>query len=229
MKIYAVKTLDISEENMQKLCLLIADENRQRIARFFHKQDKIRTLIGEILIRKIITEQLGIRNDEIVFAKNSYGKPYLQNCRQFYFNISHSEDFMACAIDNQPVGIDVEQVKHIDDYRRIAERYFTESELAYITKTGCDNLGRFYEIWTAKESYIKCRGKGLSIPLKSFSIEINRGNIQAILDDEQNQFLFKQLAVDTGYKITVCSLGGDIPDDPIMIRQNSLLPTCSVM
>lgn len=229
MKIYAVKILDISEGNLNQLSLMLTEESRQKVARFVHKQDKIRTLIGEILIRKKISEQLGIRNDEIIFAKNSYGKPYLKNDRNFHFNISHSGDFVVVAVGDKPVGIDVEQVKYMDDYRRIAERYFTKSELAYITKIDCDNLGRFFEIWTAKESYIKCQGKGLSIPLKSFSIEINRGNIQAILDDEQNQFLFKQLAIDTGYKLTICSLGGDIPDDIIMIRQNSLLPTCSVM
>jgi len=218
MIIYAAKIWDVYEENLHKLCLPIAAESRQRIARFVHKQDKIRTLIGEILIRMTITEQLGIKNEEIVFAKNSYGKPYLRNDPGFYFNISHSGDFVVAAVDDKPVGIDIEQVEHIDDYRRIAEKYFTESELAYITKNDCDNLGRFFEIWTAKESYIKCRGKGLSIPLKSFSIEINGGNIQAIPDDEQNQFLFKQLTVDTGYKLTVCSLGGDIPDDMIMKR-----------
>jgi len=46
------------------------------VKKFINKKDKIRTLIGDILIRTIITEDLGIRNDNISFEKNPYGKPY---------------------------------------------------------------------------------------------------------------------------------------------------------
>ena len=61
MKIYAVKISDISEEKLDKLCLSIDSEKRHRIERFINKKDKIRTLIGEILIRSIIIEELNIK------------------------------------------------------------------------------------------------------------------------------------------------------------------------
>lgn len=35
-------------------------------------------------------------------------------------------------------------------------------------------MDRFYEIWTLKESYIKCRGQRLSIPLTSFFVEVDK-------------------------------------------------------
>ncbi|MFR1708224.1 MAG: 4'-phosphopantetheinyl transferase family protein [Clostridium sp.] len=62
--------------------------------KFLNKEDEIRTLIGDILIRTIITEDLGIRNDNISFDKNPYGKPYLKDYLNLNFNISHSEDFL---------------------------------------------------------------------------------------------------------------------------------------
>ena len=61
MKIYAVKISDINEEKLDKLCLSIDSEKRHRIERFINKKDKIRTLIGEILIRSIIIEELNIK------------------------------------------------------------------------------------------------------------------------------------------------------------------------
>lgn len=74
MEIYCVKISDISEEEIEKLCLLIDFEKKIRIKKFKNKKDKIRTLIGEILIRSIIIEKLHIDNNHIKFIKNQYGK-----------------------------------------------------------------------------------------------------------------------------------------------------------
>lgn len=101
MKIYSVKTSDIKEEKLDNICLSIDSEKRCRIEKFINKKDKIRSLIGEILIRTIIAKGLGIKNRQIAFAKNQYGKPYLKEHPEFDFNMSHSGDFVVCAIDDK--------------------------------------------------------------------------------------------------------------------------------
>ncbi|WP_241401874.1 4'-phosphopantetheinyl transferase superfamily protein [Clostridium beijerinckii] len=46
-------------------------------------------------------------------------------------------------------------------------------------------LDMFYEIWTLKESFIKCCGQGLSRSLKLLSIEIDKfKNIKVISNSE---------------------------------------------
>jgi 4'-phosphopantetheinyl transferase len=87
-------------------------------------------------------------------------------------------------------------------------------------------LSRFYEIWTLKESYIKCLGKGLSIPLKSFSISINDGIITVITEYENKEYMFKRFEVEQDYKIAACSINNadeEIPDYLIWINQNNLI------
>ena len=42
---------------------------------------------------------------------------------------------------------------------------------------------RFLDLWTLKESYIKARGMGLSIPLDKFSIDLDSGTNSAIIFD----------------------------------------------
>ncbi|MBC2581856.1 4'-phosphopantetheinyl transferase superfamily protein [Clostridium sp. DJ247] len=224
MKIYVVRILDISEKNLDKLCLLIDSEKKCKIEKFKNKKDKVRTLIGEILIRTIIAEELGIRNKHITFKKNKYGKPYLKGLQKFNFNISHSGDFVVGAIDEKPIGIDIEEVKCIE-YEDIAKSFFTISELDYIVKNDLDiRLSKFYEIWTLKESYIKCCGQGLTIPLKSFSIDIDKfENIKVIIDNEHNDYIFKKFDMESGYKIAVCSLNKEISNSIIIIDQNSLI------
>jgi 4'-phosphopantetheinyl transferase len=224
MKIYAVKILDISEENLDKLCLLIDSEKKCKIKKIINKKDKISTLIGEIVIRTLIIEKLRISNKYIKLNKNQYGKPYLKDYPNFNFNISHSGDFVVCAIDNNPIGIDIEEVKYIE-YEDIAKNFFTAHEFDYITKDDSFNsLSRFYEIWTLKESFVKCCGQGLAIPLKSFSIDIDEyKNIRVVNDDKHKDYIFKSVTMKINYKISICSLSKEISNDITIIDQDCLI------
>ncbi|MDA2157984.1 4'-phosphopantetheinyl transferase family protein [Bacillus cereus group sp. Bc253] len=224
MEIYAVKILDINDEKLKNLCLLINSEKRYKIKKLINKKDKIRTLTGEILIRTIIIQKLKISNKYIKFNKNQYGKPYLKDYPNFNFNISHSGDYVLCAVDNKPIGIDVEEVKDIE-YEDIAKSFFTEKEFDYIFNEDLNfQLNKFYELWTLKESYIKCCGQGLLMPLKSFTIEVDQcENIRVSSNNEYRKHIFKRFDIGLGYKIAVCSLNKDIPNNIIKINHNSLI------
>lgn len=224
MKIYVVKILDINEEELADLCLFISPEKKRKINKFINKEDKIRTLIGEILIRTIIAEELRIKNKHIIFGANEYGKPYLKDYPYINFNVSHSSEFVVCVIDDKSIGIDIEEVKQIK-YEGIAKNFFSLSEFEYIIGQTLDfQLNKFYEIWTLKESYIKCCGQGLSIPLQSFSIHIDKyEQIKVVHNNKHNEHVFKIFDLELGYKMAVCSLNKDISNNIITIDQNSLI------
>jgi 4'-phosphopantetheinyl transferase len=222
MKIYSIKIDDINDAVLQELCNSIDFEKRERICKYINKRDKIRTLVGDVLIRVLIYMHLDIHNDIIIFLKNEYGKPYIKGFQDFHFNISHSGDYVVCAVSNHPIGIDIERIKHIE-CEEIAENYFSACELEYVLygkRNDC--LNRFYEIWTLKESYIKCRGMGLSIPLKSFSIEVADTVIKAIVYNDF-QYLFRKLDIDSNYAAAVCSQNEEISEDITTISQDILI------
>ncbi|AQS04673.1 4'-phosphopantetheinyl transferase family protein [Clostridium beijerinckii] len=224
MKIYSVKISNVSQYELNKLCFLIDLEKKFKIKKFINQKDKIRTLIGEILIRTIIVEKLKIDNKCIRFSKNEYGKPYLKDYPNFNFNISHSGEYVLCVVDNKPVGIDIEEIKYIE-YEEIAKRFFTAREFDYIVNQElCFQLNSFYEIWTLKESYIKCLGQGLSIPLKSFSIELEKyENMKMLINTKYKEYTLKLFDINLGYKIAVCSLNKKISNNIIQVDQNSLV------
>lgn len=224
MKIYAVKVSDIKEDKLNELCLLVDEEKKNKIKKFINKKDKIRSLIAEILIRTIIIENLKINNKYIKFNKKKHGKPYLENYSNFNFNISHSGEYVLCGIDDKDIGVDVEEIKNINIIE-IAQNYFTTKEFEYIIN--CDvefQLNRFYEMWTLKESYIKCSGQGLSIPLASFSVEVDKyKNIKVVRNNEYEEHTFKLFDIDLDYKLAVCSLNGKIPNNIMMLDQDELI------
>lgn len=171
MNIYIIHNdRGLSEKQFGSLISLVTEERRTRIEKYRFYKDAQRSLLGDMLIRYAARKCLAIHNDELVFGKNEYGKPFLISHPSVQYNISHAGDYVVCAVtDGTPIGVDVEIIKPIG--LDIAERFFSRDEYAYVAgqpsemQTWC-----FYWLWTRKESYIKMVGKGLSIPLNSFSV-----------------------------------------------------------
>lgn len=198
-----VFTSKISKINISDSILsFLSKETLEKINSYKNKEDVLRTVTGELLIRTIIQKKLKIKNKDIVFKKNEYGKPYLKNSKNFYFNISHSGEWVVCAISEKEVGIDIELIKplNLEDVKI----FFSKKEYdVFIKKKEDEKLSYFYDIWTLKESFLKAIGKGLYIPPSSFSIRIDK-NIIELENVLGKNYKFKQFFI-PGYKLSVCS------------------------
>ena len=98
-------------------------------------------------------------------ARHGYGKPYFENAREIFFSISHSGKIWGCAFSDAPVGLDI-QIHTECDKQRIADRFFHPKEAEAIAL----HPEWFFQIWTAKESYIKYLAKGFYEDFSSFSV-----------------------------------------------------------
>ncbi len=75
----------------------------------------------------------------------------------------------------------------------------------------------FFDLWTLKESYIKAVGKGISIPLKSFTINfLKKGEIAVKLGNKLTNWTLKQYDLDPNYKMSVCGTNKAFPDNVII-------------
>ncbi|MGG4264552.1 4'-phosphopantetheinyl transferase family protein [Peribacillus simplex] len=214
MNIYGLKINNtIPRDQINDLCNYISTERKNRIEKLHFDRDKIYTLFGELLIRYLLGEYHNVKKDQINFIKSKYGKPFLTN-GIFNFNISHSGSYVVCAISSDIVGIDIERVNPSIDLQ-LAESVFTRSELKRI-ENNYDPVDTFFELWTLKESYIKAVGKGLSIPLNSFSVDLGR----LVTNDSKlaTDYYFMQYNNIENHKLAVCS---NVPDFPGEIKQVS--------
>lgn len=85
-----------------------------------------------------------------------HGKPYFSGGGPS-FSISHSGDYWVCALYDGPVGVDVQHHQRCAA-RSIARRHFHPDEYAWLEAVG---FSRFYDLWAARESYVKFTGSGI--------------------------------------------------------------------
>ncbi|WP_379155579.1 4'-phosphopantetheinyl transferase family protein [Paenibacillus sp. sgz5001063] len=216
VRIFSVKIPKACTVNVQEVMNLLSEERRQRTLRFRRKEDRIRSVLAEALIRTLLIREHRLDNRSLRFAVNRYGKPYLADLPDCQFNLSHAGDYVLCAIDQKPLGIDVEEIKPID--LSIASRFFTPGENQEIQRMPEDRrLDHFYQLWTAKESYIKFKGTGLSMPLNSFSLHISAERIELVEQDgspvAQVECYFKSFHLSANYKVTLCSESPHYPKE----------------
>ena len=209
VELYAIDiSHTVTVEQLKKYLSLVSAEKRQRLSEFHFEEDMKRSLYGELLVRPLACQKLNIKNCQISFETNIYGKPSIKSFPHFYFNISHAGKQVVCAIDNAPVGVDFEEIKPIG--LDIAKRFFTENEYTLITEEPEEQQTlKFYQIWTAKESYIKFIGTGLSTPLNSFSVYKTQFNEYRIT--ENNKVRIKMIFDIEGYVLSVCYVEKHFP------------------
>ena len=156
----------LTQSEFDTLLPLVSLEKRERIKKFRFFRDAQNCLLGDVLARIEICRFARLDNKQLVFATNAFGKPFLVSNPSVHFNISHAGYYVACAVADEPIGIDIEHIRPVD--LKIVERFFSPDEAAYIASG--KQLTLFYEVWTKKESQIKWDGKGLHKPLSSFNV-----------------------------------------------------------
>lgn len=208
-EIYAIKIIkDIPKELFDQICSGLTKERQKKIRQFRQYQDGQRSLLAELLVRKLIYQHTGLQHEGVILRSNQYGKPFLVGMPEFHFNISHAGEWVVCAVDSSPVGIDVEKIQSLGmELEEIAEKTFSDMEYQALLKTPlAERDTAFFELWTLKESYSKAVGKGLSLDLDSFAFQIKEDRQIVFQSKEQTgKWYFKQYEIDSGYKLALCS------------------------
>jgi 4'-phosphopantetheinyl transferase len=188
----------------------MSEVEKEKINRFKLVKDKQNTLIGRTMIKKIISKKMNVKCSDIDFTANKFGKLYLNNDLPLEFNISHSKDLIACSVGTRQNGIDVEKIKNIDG-KSISKHFFQEQEHQRLMEMSDQEREIcFFNLWTLKESYIKCIGKGLNISLKSFGFDvISADNIRP--RDIPRNYKFKNFEINS-YVLSVCGDNEEIRD-----------------
>ena len=156
--------------------LLNAEERAQQ-QRFHFEKDRHRYLVTRALTRSVLSRYAPVAAQDWHFRKLEHGRPQITNpeAADLTFNLTHTTGLIAFGITRGgelgiELGIDAENIVERDAPLDIAPRYFSARETADLRALpAAAQAERFFHDWTLKESYIKARSQGLSLPLDQFT------------------------------------------------------------
>lgn len=193
MKLFTLNINTVTPEEFGS-AFSVADSERQRYIDCAVKPEtkKLR-IAADMLARKAISEYCSIPQSEILFSKSKSGKPYVLECDD-HFSISHSGEWVICAVDSREIGADIEKIRPIR--KNIYERFAAPCEIDYINESP-ENL---FRIWVLKEAYFKCIGTGLGANIKNVTFTVDANEIRC----SESGFEFQFLPSPVGYVAAVC-------------------------
>jgi 4'-phosphopantetheinyl transferase len=167
---------------------LLSTEERARHQRFRFEKHQHQFLVSHALVRLTLSRYAPVAPGDWRFSTNAYGRPEIagEGPLRLRFNLSHTDGMAVCAVaSDTEVGADVEHsMRRMGQTVELAESFFAPSEVADLHALPAEHQReRFFDYWTLKESYIKARGAGLSLPLDQFAFHLEPGRSPRISFD----------------------------------------------
>lgn len=168
-KLYLLDLRPFFSHNCWVLFLPALTPERAGRARVCRKEADAARIAGAGWLLDFALTKENIPPSSRVFSKNEWGKPFLKDL-PLAFSLSHAGHFAACAVSSSPLGVDIESARCT---MALAERHFHPDELSYLNSLpAASQPDALLRLWTAKEAFLKALGRGLSLPLASFSVEL---------------------------------------------------------
>jgi 4'-phosphopantetheinyl transferase len=152
-------------------------DERQRAERFAFENLKRSYTLSRGGLRILLAHYLGCPPNQIELIRGPKGKPALPGSARIQFNASHSGQIAVYAFTvGCELGVDVEQLRELDESESISARFFSAEEAAELLSLKPeDRVLAFFRCWTRKEAYVKAIGEGLAIPLNRFQVTLLPG------------------------------------------------------
>ena len=201
---------------------------RKKIGKIKNKEARNQSYAAGRLLVILLSEVLGLDEKEAVNLLDSDNHSEEERIvssgdKVLHYNISHSGELVTVAVSDMSIGIDIE-CKTDKDFR-ITGRMFAEEDKTYVA----DSQERFREVWTAKEAFLKCTGKGISVPLSSFTMDYsgeyieNGYSVRRVLSkgydlEGGEYYIYSKKIEDFDYSFSVCSENKNLLLDMVWVE-----------
>lgn len=143
---------ECTEASVQQMLPLVSEQRREQALRYKHTFGRFCCLKSWLMLKELMGH-VG------TFDYNEHGKPYLPDGP--YFSISHCKNGIAVAVDDQPIGIDIEAIRHANE--ELIANVMSEKEKSQISHPSpVESARAFTRLWTQKEAIVKAEGTGIT-------------------------------------------------------------------
>jgi 4'-phosphopantetheinyl transferase len=172
---------DVTAAEFDILQSKLARNETERARRFIFERDARRFIVGRGILRLLLGRYVDRDAAELAFRYGPNGKPALA-CEGapnvVHFNLAHSDGLALYAFTRvSEVGIDVERIRDLPDWLRVAEAVFSPHELAQLRACPPERQrDEFFCAWTRQEAVLKALGTGLGGTTTKASSGVSENN-----------------------------------------------------
>jgi 4'-phosphopantetheinyl transferase len=179
----------------------------------------------------VLSRYAAVDPKDWVFTTNAYGRPSIVNTYAtdggLTFNVSHTLGLIVLGVaKGRALGVDAENFATRYISSDLANHYFSAEEVAALHEAPHhQQRSRFFEYWTLKESYVKARGQGFSLPLDTFSFQFAGDHayltINPELGDDSSRWQLWQLRPSSEHLVAVCAEKLNAPSPRLVVRETT--------
>lgn len=202
-------TLDEAEYHAEKTAPIMSVEEQLRCDEYLNKAEKIRYTCNHRFVRQVLAKYLNIAPAEVEFSHAVMGKPFLKQGNLF-FNYSYRTTFGVLALSKtHEVGVDIENIKLLQDPPTFASFSFSENERELIFNSTPEKFqDTLFTFWTFKEAIIKALGVGLNADLTQIDLApFFYSEFNSLKFDNDTLYTIKQIKALPGYKVAFAVKG----------------------
>ncbi len=208
------------EVDIETLLPQLSPDELARANRYRFPEDREAFVLAHAMRRAELARYLDRPPTQIRFGRSPKGRPVLVDTPSgdFAFSASRRRGLVVFALGNTArLGVDVEQVSHIEHPEMILSKFLDPISLAKLSGlSGLAQQAHFAQLWTITEACAKARGTGLETFSPRLEIRYDSPDF-AIVQDGQNHWRCNIYAPDDLHKTTVAYAGDAWL--PVQIRQ----------
>jgi 4'-phosphopantetheinyl transferase len=162
-------SLEANDRTVRDALAVLDPTERERFERYENVDVARRFAVGRLRLREMLGSLLGAPAAAVPIILGLHGKPALARAAQagtLRFSMAHCDDLLLVAVTRLgDVGVDVERIREIERWARVADRVFGSSDRAALGReiaNGDDPSEVFFRIWCRGEAELKAIGCGIS-------------------------------------------------------------------
>jgi phosphopantetheinyl transferase len=201
----------VSDFAVENLVPDLSDVEYARMQRFRGERDVQRYVVAHYIKRLFLSKYLSLPMSELEFDCHAYGKPFCRCPYAPYFNLSHSDNWVALSVSTlADVGVDIEFPRKVSD--ALVKKVSSSKQFERYKRSG-SSLSQFLNLWTQKEAVSKSCGRGISVGLENIECTGDLG-VHSLIFSDMRYHLYSCLLPDDG----VLSYASTAAREPAIIK-----------
>ena len=146
-----------TDAEVERMIALVPEPRRSQALAFKHTFGRFACLKSYLMLAELLQKEFGLNDFRVEVGE--HGKPFLVDHPDIYFNISHCRNAIAVAVNDRPIGIDVESFRSYSE--GLLEKTMNVNERSDILSSDVPEQ-TFSMYWTRKEAVFKLLGTGIT-------------------------------------------------------------------